>query len=116
MTRVKTGVVRRRRHKKILAKTKGYRGLRSKIFKQANQAWMKAGLHAYIGRKRKKRDYRALWISRISAALKLLNKEFKYSRFINALSKKQVKLNRKVLADLALNHEATFEKVVKEVM
>ena len=96
MTRVKTGVVRRRRHKKVLAKTKGYRGLRSKIFSQANQAWMKAGLHAYIGRKRKKRDYRALWIARIS--------------------KKQVKLNRKVLADLALNHEATFEKVVKEVM
>ncbi len=116
MTRVKTGVVRRRRHKKILSKTKGYRGLRSKIFKQAHQAWMKAGLHAYVGRKKKKRDYRALWIARISAALKMISKEYKYSRFINALSKKQVKLNRKVLADLALNHEATFQAVVKEVM
>ena len=116
MTRVKTGVVRRRRHKKILSKTKGYRGLRSKIFTQANQAWMKAGLHAYVGRKKKKRDYRALWITRISAALKMISKEYKYSRFINALSKKQVKLNRKVLADLALNHEATFQAVVKEVM
>ena len=103
-------------YKKILSKTKGYRGLRSKIFKQANQAWMKAGLHAYVGRKKKKRDYRALWITRISAALKLISKEYKYSRFINALSKKQVKLNRKVLADLALNHEATFQAVVKEVM
>ena len=116
MTRVKTGVVRRRRHKKILSKTKGYRGLRSKIFTQANQAWMKAGLHAYVGRKKKKRDYRALWITRISAALKMISKEYKYSRFINALSKKEVKLNRKVLSDLALNHEATFQAVVKEVM
>ena len=69
-----------------------------------------------IGRKRKKRDYRALWIARISAALKLIKQRYKYPRFINALSKKQVKLNRKVLADLALNHEAAFEAVVKEVM
>ncbi|MBT6143029.1 50S ribosomal protein L20 [bacterium] len=116
MTRVKTGVVRRRRHKKRIAQTKGFRGLRSKIFKQANQAWMKAGLHAYVGRKRKKRDFRALWITRISAALKSISGEFKYSRFINALSKKEVRLNRKVLADLALHHPETFEKVVKEVM
>ena len=114
MTRVKTGVVRRRRHKKILSKTKGYRGLRSKIFKQANQAWMKAGLHAYVGRKQKKRDYRQLWIARISAALKL-NGTMNYSKFIRSLADNKITLNRKVLADLALNHPQAFDAVIKKV-
>ena len=115
MTRVKTGVVRRRRHKKRLAQTKGFRGLRSKIFTQANIAWMKAGLHAYVGRKRKKRDFRQLWIARISAALNSLKNPMKYSRFIKALSDNNITLNRKVLADMALNHPETFEAVVKKV-
>jgi|SRR5210317_1277288 large subunit ribosomal protein L20 len=115
MTRVKTGVVRRRRHNKRLAQTKGFRGLRSKIFTQANIAWMKAGLHAYIGRKRKKRDYRQLWIARISAGLNSLKNPMKYSRFIKALADNKITLNRKVLADMALNHPEVFESVVKKV-
>ena len=114
MTRVKTGVVRRRRHKKRIAQTKGFRGLRSKIFTQANIAWMKAGLHAYVGRKQKKRDYRQLWIARISAALKL-NGTMNYSRFIRSLADNKITLNRKVLADLALNHPQAFDAVIKKV-
>src|SRR5210317_1297429 len=116
MTRVKTGVVRRRRHKKRLSQTKGYRGLRSKIFTQANIAWMKAGLHAYKSRKLKKRNYRALWINRISSALKEINSKFQYSRFISALSTKNIGLNRKVIADMALNHPEVFKKLTSEVM
>jgi large subunit ribosomal protein L20 len=116
MTRVKGGFTTRRRHKKILKQTKGYRGLRSKIYKQAIQAWMKAGLNAYKGRKLKKRDFRSLWISRISAGLKQVNKSYNYSRFINALKKDGVTLNRKVLADLALNHNAAFEKLAKDTL
>jgi len=115
MTRVRTGVVRRRRHKKRIAQTKGFRGLRSKIFTQANIAWMKAGLHAYVGRKRKKRDYRQLWIARISAGLKSMNDSMNYSRFIRALADNKVSLNRKVLSDLALNHPEAFAAVVKKV-
>lgn len=114
MTRVKGGFTTRRRHKKILKKTKGYRGLRSKIFTQANQAWMKAGLHAYKSRKQKKRDFRALWIARISSGLKLIDKNNRYSKFIADLNKADIALNRKVLADLALHHPEAFAGVVKE--
>ena len=114
MTRVKGGFTTRRRHKKILKQTKGYRGLRSKIYTQALQAWMKAGLHAYKGRKLKKRDFRALWISRISAGLKQIDSKFSYSRFINKLGTNKNELNRKVLADLALNHNNVFEKLAKD--
>ncbi len=116
MTRVKTGTTRRKRHKKRLAQTKGYRGLRSSIFTQANIAWMKAGVNAYRSRKLRKRDFRNLWISRISAGLKQINAEFKYSRLIHALSEKKIGLNRKVLADMALNHPEAFKKVVSEAL
>ena len=116
MTRVKTGTTRRQRHKKRLSQTKGYRGLRSKIFTQANIAWMKAGLNAYRGRRLKKREYRALWISRISAGLKQINSQFKYSRMIHAMSEKKIGLNRKMIADMALNHPEAFKKLVAEVM
>lgn len=116
MTRVKRGVTTRARHKRRLKQTKGYRGLRSKIYKQANLAWMKAGLHAYEGRKNKKRDFRALWISRISAALKLISPKNQYSRFIAGLKTNKVELDRKILADMALNHPETFKAVVNKVM
>lgn len=114
MTRVKGGFTTRRRHKKILKQTKGYRGLRSKIYTQALQAWMKAGLHSYKSRKLKKRDFRSLWISRISAALKQVDSSYNYSRFINLLSTQKNELNRKVLADLALNHNSVFGKIAKD--
>lgn len=116
MTRVKGGFTTRRRHKKILKETKGYRGLRSKVYSQAIQAWMKAGLHAYEGRKVKKRDFRTLWISRISAGLKQIDAKFTYSKFINKLGTEGIELNRKVLADLALNHNSAFEKLAKDVL
>ena len=116
MTRVKRGVTTRARHKRRLKQTKGYRGLRSRIYTQANLAWMKAGLHAYEGRKNKKRDFRALWISRISAALKQLNPKNQYSRFIAGLKANKVELDRKVLADMALNHPDAFKAVVDKVL
>lgn len=112
MVRVKRGVTARKRHKKILSATKGYRGLRSKLFRAAKNAWMKAGLHAYTGRRLKKRDFRRLWISRITAALKPLG--VKYSRFIYNLEANDVLLNRKMLADLAVSHPKAFEAVVKK--
>jgi large subunit ribosomal protein L20 len=127
MTRVKRGVTTRKRHRRKLKETKGFRGLRSKIFTQANIAWMKAGVNAYTGRKNKKRDFRALWISRISAGLKELNSQvtgklggdkngFKYSRFIAAAKANKMTLDRKVLADMALNHPEIFKAVVMKVM
>jgi large subunit ribosomal protein L20 len=116
MTRVKRGVTTRARHKRRLKQTKGFRGLRSRIYKQANLAWMKAGLHAYEGRKNKKRDFRSLWISRISAALKQLNAKNQYSRFIAALKANKIELDRKVMADMALNHPEAFKALVTKVM
>jgi large subunit ribosomal protein L20 len=116
MTRVKRGVTTRARHKRRIKQTKGYRGLRSRIYTQANLAWMKAGLHAYEGRKNKKRDFRALWISRISAALKALNPKNQYSRFIPGLKANNIQLDRKMLADMALNHPDVFKAVVDKAL
>jgi large subunit ribosomal protein L20 len=115
MTRVKRSVHARKKRKKILKSTKGYRTLRSKIYTQARQAWLKAGVHSYRTRKLKKRDYKHLWLARISAALKLSGSGMTYSKFANAMLKKNVLLNRKVLADLALSHPEVFNKVVESV-
>ncbi|PIQ78069.1 50S ribosomal protein L20 [Candidatus Peregrinibacteria bacterium CG11_big_fil_rev_8_21_14_0_20_41_10] len=114
MVRVTSGVTARQRHKKILKATKGYRGLRNKLFRQAKNAWMKAGMHAYVGRKNKKRDFRRLWIVRINAALKQLG--LSYSRFIHQQELNDVLINRKILADLAAQHPKAFEAVTKQVM
>lgn len=114
MVRVKHGVTTRKRHNKILKETKGYRGLRNKLFRLAKNAWMKAGLHSYVGRKNKKRDFRRLWIARISAALKPLG--FKYSRFVFQLEANHVLLNRKVLADVAAQHPGVFTAIASDVM
>jgi len=115
MTRVKKGQNKSRRHKKVLKKTKGYRGLRSSVYSQAKQAWMKAGLHAYTGRKLKKRNYRQLWITRINAALRQIDPSYKYSRFIRSAEDKKMEVNRKMLADLAVNHPSVFEEIAKNV-
>jgi len=114
MTRVKRGVVTRRRHKKVLKAAKGYRGVRSKLFKVAKQAVMKAGLHSYRDRKLRKRNMRQLWTSRISAALRANGNT--YSKFMGQCFKKDVRLNRKMLAELAAREPEVFEKVAKEVM
>ncbi|MGD9129710.1 MAG: 50S ribosomal protein L20 [Candidatus Woesebacteria bacterium] len=115
MSRAKTGVVRRRKHKKILKLAKGYRGTNSRLFKRAHEAVLHAGQYAYIGRKLRKRDMRKLWIIRINAALKTIDEKLQYSRFINQLKKAKIMLNRKMLAELAVSDEATFKKIVDKV-
>ena len=109
--RIKGGVMTKKRHKKILKLAKGYRDKRSNVWSHAKRAVMIAGRQAFIGRKIKKRDYRALWITRLSAALKLHGMQ--YSRFIYALSRKRVELNRKMLSELAIREPKVFEEVVK---
>ena len=101
MARVKRGVTARRRHKKILSRTKGYYNARRKVFRVAKQAETKAQQYAYIGRKLKKRQYRTLWIARINAAARFFG--LSYSRFMNGLQKAGVTLDRKVLADIAVH-------------
>ena len=114
MTRVKRGVTVRRKHKKILARTKGYRMTNSRLIKRATEADLHAGQYAFAGRKMRKRDMRRLWILRINEALK--QKDWTYSRFIKALSDKKIELNRKMLSILASKHPEVFSKVVEEVM
>lgn len=111
MTRVKGGKATHRKHKKILAKTKGFRGLRNKLYRAAKNALSKAGQNAYIGRKRKKRDFRKLWITRINAACRV--EGINYSRFTHGLLKAKVTVDRKILADLAVNNPEIFKQVVE---
>ncbi len=111
--RIKSGVVTKRRHKKILKQAKGYRDKRSNVWSLARRAVMVAGKNAYIGRKLKKRDFRTLWIARLNAALKMHG--LSYSRFIFALTRKQVGLNRKMLSELAIQEPKVFEEVIKFV-
>jgi large subunit ribosomal protein L20 len=113
MSRVKGGVRTRARHKKILKLAKGYFGGKSKLYRIANQAVMKSLSYAYRDRKAKKRDFRQLWISRINAAARMNG--ITYSRFMNCLKKAGVDLNRKVLADMAVNDEQAFAQLVNSV-
>ena len=110
MARVKGAMMTRKRRKKILKLAKGYWGAKSKHFKMANQAVMKSLTYAYVGRKLKKRDFRRLWITRISAAAKMNG--MNYSRFMNGLKKANVDINRKMLADMAHNDPAAFKALV----
>ncbi|ACI19162.1 50S ribosomal protein L20 [Dictyoglomus thermophilum] len=111
--RVKGGTITRKRHKKVLKLAKGYKGRRSRIFKIANQSVIKALYRAYIDRRRKKREFRRLWIVRINAALR--NYGLSYSKFMGLLRKANIKLNRKVLADLCVNEPKAFEALVNKV-
>lgn len=112
MPRVKRGVTARARHKKILEKAKGYRGFRRSIVRVAKQAVTKAGQYAYRDRKVRKREFRALWIIRINAAVRELG--MNYSCFMNGLRKAGIDINRKVLADLAVNEKASFAALVEQ--
>ena len=112
MSRVKRGVTKHARHKKVLEQTKGFRGRHSKAYKPARNRLEKAMRYAYRDRRLKKRDFRALWIQRIIAGVRAFG--LTYSRFINGLKKAGVELDRKVLADLALREPATFENLVKQ--
>ena len=111
MARVKGAMMTRKRRKKIIKLAKGYWGNKENHFKGANEQVMKSLRYAYVGRKLKKRDFRKLWISRISAACKMNG--INYSRFMNGLKKAGIDLNRKVLADLAVNDAAAFAKLVE---
>jgi len=112
MARIKGAMRTRKRHKKILKMAKGYRGGKSKLFRTANQAVMKSLVYSYIGRKQKKRDFRRLWIARINAAARM--NDINYSRFMNGLRKADINLNRKMLADIAVNDEAAFKALVEK--
>ncbi|RQD77245.1 MAG: 50S ribosomal protein L20 [Candidatus Syntrophonatronum acetioxidans] len=111
MARVKRGATVKRRHKKILKLAKGYRGSTSKIFKLANQQVMRSLAFAYRDRRQKKRDFRKLWITRINAAAR--QNGMSYSKLMNGLKKAGVEINRKMLADLAVNDEKAFSQLVQ---
>ena len=112
MARVKTGIVRRRRHKKILKLAKGFYSGRRKHFRKAKEQLERSMVYALRDRRQKKRDFRRLWITRINAACRL--NDISYSRFINALNKANINLDRKILADMAMNDAEAFAVVVKQ--
>ena len=112
MPRVKRGVTARARHRKVLANAKGYRGARKNVYRVAKQAVMKAGQYAYRDRRQRKRQFRALWIVRINAAARLSG--ISYSQMMNGLSKAAVEIDRKVLADMAVNDKAGFESLAEQ--
>ena len=112
MPRVKRGVQAHARHKKVLDKAKGYYGARRKVYRVAKQAVIKAGQYAYRDRRQRKRQFRALWIARINAAAR--ENGLSYSRFINGLSKAEIEIDRKVLADLAVFDKAAFSALAEK--
>lgn len=111
--RIKRTVNAVKKRRKILKAAKGYRGAKSTQYRTAREQVMKSGMYAYIGRKQKKRDFRALWITRINAACRL--NDISYSRFIAGLKSKNIDLNRKVLADIAVRDPQAFAALVAEV-
>ena len=113
MPRVKRGVTARARHKKVLEQAKGFRGRRKNVFRIAKEAVMKAGQYAYRDRRAKKREFRALWITRINAAVRECG--LSYSVFMNGLKKASIEIDRKVLAEMAVNDAAAFGKIVEAV-
>lgn len=112
MARVKGAMMTRKRRNKTLKLAKGYFGAKSKHFKMAKQAVMKSGQYAYIGRKQKKRDFRRLWITRISAACKMNG--INYSTFMNGVNKAGISLNRKMLSEIAISDPAGFTAIVEK--
>ena len=112
MARIKGAIMTRKRRNKVLRLAKGYYGSKSKLFKTAKQAVMKSGNYAYIGRKQKKRDFRRLWITRISAACKMNG--INYSTFINGLKKATIELNRKMLSEIAIADPEGFAALVEK--
>lgn len=111
MARVKGALATRKRHKKVLKLAKGFRGAHGKQYRTANQAVMRSLAFAYVGRKQRKRDFRRLWITRISAAAKMNG--ITYSRFMNGLKKAGITMNRKMLSELAIHDMEAFAKLVE---
>ncbi len=114
MSRVTNGLMRQRKHKKYIKAAKGFRLGRKNVYTQVRQALIKQGQHAYVSRRLKKRDFRSLWIERLNAALR--DKGGKYSTFINALHKKDVQLDRKMLSNISLAFPKVFDVIYDEVM
>jgi len=115
MPRTKTGFTRSRRHKKVLKATKGFRGANNRLYKRAKEAFLHAGQYAYVGRRLRKRDFRQLWITRITAGLRQAESTLQYSRFINAMNKANITLNRKMLSEIAATDFSTFKNIVQKV-
>jgi large subunit ribosomal protein L20 len=113
MPRVKRGVTARARHKKVLSKSKGFRGRRGNVYRVAKEAVMKAGQYAYRDRRNRKRDIRALWITRINAAVRELG--MSYSAFMAGMKKARIEIDRKVLADLAVLDKPAFAKIAGQI-
>ena len=113
MTRVKRGTNQRRRHNKVLKAAKGFRGLRNSLYRQAKNAVAKAGMHAYVHRRTKKRDFRRLWIARLNAAARMNG--ISYSRLMHGLAESKIAIDRKVLSDIAINEPEVFTEIVKAV-
>ena len=111
MARVKTAIITRKKHKKVLKAAKGYFGAKSVRFRMANQAVMKSLNYAYVGRRLKKRDFRQLWIARINAATRMNG--MSYSKFISGLKKAGVDINRKMLSEIAISDAEGFKKLVE---
>lgn len=113
MVRIKRGVIARSRHKKILKRSKGYYGARSRVYRVAFQAVIKAGQYAYRDRRQRKRQFRRLWIARINAAAR--QNGISYSRFINSLKTASIEIDRKILADIAVSDQVAFTALVEKV-
>ena len=113
MARIKRGIVSRRKHKKLLKLTKGYLALKSRAVRVAKQASLHAGAYAYHGRRLRKRDFRSLWITRISEAVK--QHDMSYSVFINKLKKTNIELDRKILSELVVNDPSAFSQIINKV-
>jgi len=113
MTRIKRGIVSRRRHKKLLSLAKGYRGTKRRLIRVAHEATLHAGAYAYHGRKLRKRDFRKLWITHISEAVK--QEGLSYSVFMHKLKTANIQLDRKILNDLIVNDPSTFKHIVDNV-
>ena len=111
MARVKTAVITRKKHKKILKRAKGYYGAKHYRFRMAKQAVMKSGMYAYVGRKDKKSNFRKLWIARINAAARMNGTT--YSKLINGMKKANIVVNRKMLAELAVNDPKAFTEIAE---
>ena len=113
MARVKRAVNARKNHKKVLKLAKGYYGGKSRLFRTANESVIRALRNAYVGRRLKKRDFRRLWIARINAAARI--NDISYSRLMDGLKKKNININRKMLAEMAVNDAKGFSEIVKSV-
>lgn len=114
MSRSRNKVPAHARHKKVIKAAKGYYGRRKNTFRTANSAVQKAGQYAYVGRKQKKRTFRSLWIQRLNAAVRELDADMTYSRFINGVQKAGIEMDRKVLSDLAITEPEAFKSILEQ--